>query len=266
MDRGCTDAVARRLRWSWGEVTSRPIDNVNATPPTRPSNDALVARHTELVTRAAGRMRRRIPSWARLEYCDLVSAGFVGLLEAADRFDWSEPDGFASYAEFRVRGAILDELRALDPVPRAARRLHRAAEQARHQLRQQQDRDPSRSEVARAIDRSTRNVAVVEQLCACGLDQELPEALPSAAPTPLELALDSHDLRAASEAIAALPDRHRDVIRWHYVEDVPFTEIATRLGVTRGRVSQLKSDALRRLRASMPLSASMPLQGALAAA
>lgn len=220
------------------------------SPQARPSNESIAAEFGALVDREAARLWRRIPRSARIEFDDLTSAGHIGLFESAQRFDWSRAEEFPRYAAFRIRGAMLDELRALDRAPRRARQVARDAESARTDLRRELDRDPTRSEIARRIGRSTGEFEAVEAICA-SVEHAIPDTLvahPAAHAEPAGLAADAD---AAHRAVEQLPERLAAILRWHYVDGVSFTDIATRLGVTKGRVSQLKTEALASLRANL---------------
>ena len=215
----------------------------------RPSNDEIAADFGALVGREAARLWRRIPRSARIEFEDLTSAGHIGLFESAQRFDWSRAEEFPRYAAFRIRGAMLDELRALDRAPRRARQVARDAETARADLRSELDRDPTRSEIAHRIGRSTGEFEAIEAMCA-SVEHAIPDTL-EAQTAHAEPAGLSADADAAHRAVGQLPERQAAILRWHYVDGVSFTDIATRLGVTKGRVSQLKTEALARLRANL---------------
>ena len=217
-------------------------------PDARPSNDALVGQHADLVHRVARRVSGRLSTKAQLDYEDLESAGYVGLLEAADRFDWTSPDEFARFAEFRVKGAMLDELRRWDPMSREDRKRARQIEVARADLRLQLSREASRSEIARAIRTDTANVHAVEARNAAAEMAELPDASPSQWPDALSLVIHRDQCSRVRGEMQNLSPRHRSVLQWYFIDEVSLTGAAGRLGVSVGRASQLKSAALNALR------------------
>ena len=217
---------------------------------TRPSNESIVNRYGDLVRRVCRRMSRRLSPRARLGAEDLESAGYVGLLEAADRFDWCRPDEFTRFAEFRVKGAMVDELRRWDPMSRQDRRRSREIEAARVELRHRLSREGSRSEVARAAQMNTNNVHAVELSAAAADCCELPETASSQGPDALSLAIHRDRANRMHGGMNRLSPRHRSVLQWYFIEGVSLTGAAGRLGVSVGRASQLKSAALSELRLS----------------
>ena len=223
----------------------------------RPSNESLVDQYAPLVRRVARRLTGRLSTKARLAYEDLESAGYVGLLEAADRFDWTRPHEFERFAEFRVKGAMLDELRRWDPMSREDRKRARQIESARADLRSKLRREASRSEIARATQMNTANVHAVEARTAATECAELPDATASEWPDALSLAIHRDRAARIRGEMENLSPRHRSVLQWYFIDEVSLTGAAGRLGVSVGRASQLKSAALSALRGAA-LSGTQP--------
>ena len=227
------------------------------------ARERLVLNYAPLVKYVAGRIARGLP--AHVEEADLISYGLLGLISAIERFDPSRKNKFETYAVVRIRGAILDELRAQDWVPRSVRadagRLERTSARLAHRLR----RTPRDREIAdelgipvKQLDESRRNIAkcsVVALEAVRPREDRSGEALalfetirdPNALDPALEL--DSHELKERlAHAIASLAEKERIVIALYYFEDLTLREIGEVLGVTESRVSQLRSKAMLRLK------------------
>lgn len=214
----------------------------------QPSNsDAeLLAQHGPLIERCARRLAARSGYIVLAD--DLWSAGAMGLLEAARRFDGARDVRFESFAEHRIRGAMLDEMRRMDHLPRRLRTGVERVERTRGQLAQQLGRDPETHEIAEALDSSPQEVAELLQLVAPLLPiQEETAAAPAAAQ---DEALSRSELcRALAEAITTLPERLQVLLALYYDEELTYREVAKVMGVSEPRVCQLHSDAVKRLRA-----------------
>jgi RNA polymerase sigma factor FliA len=179
------------------------------------------------VHKVAKKIARRLPRVVNVD--DLVGAGTLGLIDALSRFDPKRSDRFAAYAEIRIRGAILDELRAMDWLPRTQRaRVRRAAEG------QPQENAPKASLEA---------VVLVDDVRDDGFDGFAGD-VPTAA-SPFENKERSKHLTAA---IAKLPMREQQILSLYYVEELTLKQIGQIFGVTESRVCQLHSHAVARLR------------------
>lgn len=193
-----------------------------------------------------------------LEYNDVVHFGVLGLLMAIDRYSPTQGVKFETYAVPRIRGAILDEMRKLDWVPRSVRETTRKVGKAAHAVMQEHGREPLDEEIAGKLSMSidefrkmmgsgstvVRDVEIVNE-------RQSPEPLdqaPSDGPTPLERLGDEETRAILGEAIERLSERDRTVIALYYYEGLKFTEIAKILDLTEGRVSQIHSEVLRQLR------------------
>lgn len=220
--------------------------------------DRLILAYAPLVRYVADRLRVGLP--AHVDARDLYSAGTFGLINAVDRYDPSLGVPFESYARTRIRGSIIDELRAVDWVPRSVRTLARQVEQAMAQAQGELQRTPTDEEVA---DRAGISLDELHQLYAkvgmahvAALD-EVMRARPLAAEGELtDSALDPEqaaehawEQRELREAIAELPHRDQQLLGLYYVEGFTMAEVGEVLGVTESRVSQLHTRAMLRLRA-----------------
>jgi len=206
-------------------------------------------------------MCRRLPSSVELD--DMVGAGFVGLLNALERFDPERGTRFESYAALRIRGAILDELRSLDWVPRSVRDQLAQLNSATRDLEQELGRTPSDVEVARRLEVSPLDVSALRHKAQASLlvsesdlgpDGARPSC-PTGPPDPQE-ALGRQEVRERLlEAIGALPDKAGTVLRLYYFEELNLREIGLILGVSESRVCQLRSQAEGTLRSRLKSAA-----------
>jgi RNA polymerase sigma factor FliA len=193
-----------------------------------------------------------------LEYDDVVHFGVLGLLTAIDRFSPTQGVKFETYAVPRIRGAILDEMRKLDWVPRSVREATRKVGRAANAVMQESGREPLDEEIAGKLSMSieefrkmvgsgstvVREVGIVtESQSAAPLDEA-----PSEAPSPLEHLGNEETRSLLTEAVEQLSERDRTVIALYYYEGLKFTEIAKVLGITEGRISQIHTEVLRQLR------------------
>ncbi|HEX7625036.1 MAG TPA: FliA/WhiG family RNA polymerase sigma factor [Anaeromyxobacteraceae bacterium] len=205
---------------------------------------ALLARHSGLIDRAARRVAARTAGAVSPE--DLWSAGALGLLEAARRFDATRDVKFETFASHRIQGAMLDELRRMDHLPRRLRTQADAVERARARLAQTHSREPTGDELAAETGLGSEELAAV--LGAAQPQVEALETLQSAV-TPADEQLEQEQLlRSLASAVARLPERLQTLLALHYVEGLTYREIAKILDVSQPRVCQLHGDAMALLR------------------
>jgi RNA polymerase sigma factor for flagellar operon FliA len=219
--------------------------------------DRLVEQYLPLVRYVVARMPVAMP--ATLDRDDFFSVGVLGLMHAAAAFDPARGASFKTFAYTAIRGAILDEVRKHDPVPRSRRDRLRRLQRAESELWARLDREPSLAELAEALgvsaeeldqDLQAQHTARVLSLDeARGDDDRLVASLAATdAPDPVARAGAREDVERLTRAIAELPQTDRHVVVLYFHEQLYLKEIGRVLGVTESRVSQILSRALERLR------------------
>ncbi|MDT4915680.1 MAG: polymerase sigma factor FliA [Pseudonocardiales bacterium] len=230
-------------------------DRTARTEPT--TRETLITDHLPLVGHLVRELMHRIPSHVNRD--DLVSAGTVALVLSARGFDPSRGVPFARFAAIRIRGALTDELRAMDWASRAVRSRAREVESTRQLLAARLGHTPDRHEVAQALGMSMAELDAVEAdvhraavLSLQGLTpDDSAELLPSTGDGPESVLLRREQLGLLKDAVAELPERLRIVVEQYFFAQRKMADIAAQLGVTESRVSQLRSEALAMLRAGM---------------
>ncbi len=230
------------------------------------ARERLVVAYSPLVKYVAGRMATGLP--AHIDEADLISYGLGGLIAAIERFDMSREIRFETYAITRIKGAILDELRALDWVPRSVRARARQIERANVKLEAKLQRVPTDEELAAELEMSVEefrsallqiansSIRALDELWSpsdsSGDSMSLLDTLSdSNAPDP-ERIVEQNELRdRIAEALERLPEREKLVIALYYYENLTLREIGEVLRVTESRVSQLHTKAVLGLRASL---------------
>ena len=231
--------------------------------------EQVLMEHLPVVRYIARRIHEHLP--AHVEMDDLVSAGMVGLADAFNKFDAGKKVQFRSYAQFRIRGAILDSLRTLDWSPRDLRRKGRAIETAMHTLTGRLGRTPMENEVAaemamslgeyqhlltdlRGLEIGSLDVGHTED----SSEDEVAYVPSSPEEGPLFQCLKAEMRVRLADAITALPERERMVLTLYYYEEMTMKEIGLTLDVVESRVSQIHTSAvlhLRSLLANLPATA-----------
>lgn len=215
------------------------------------SPEDLVTSNLPLVGHVVRETMMRVPG--HVDRDDLTSAGMVALVKASRSFEVERGVPFARYAATRIRGAVLDELRAVDWAPRSVRRRARDLDQARGQLSARLGRVATDREVAQTLGLSLEEVAAnAEDLSRAQVmsidanpDQDVfAESLVSVAPSPEQSLEHRERLAYLGEAILELPERLRTVVEGYFLAERPMAEIAAELGVTESRVSQLRAEAM----------------------
>lgn len=224
--------------------------------------ERVLLEHLPIVRFLARRIHERLPQHVDIE--DLVSAGVVGLMDAFQKFDPAKKVQFRSYAQFRIRGAILDSLRTLDWSPRELRRKGRAVEEAIHTLTARLGHAPGEPEIAEEMG---LNLEEYQQLLGDlkGLEigtlhvernedsgeEELAYVPGRPDEDPLFRCLRGELEERLADAIAHLPDRERLVMTLYYYEEMTMREIGLALGVVESRVSQVHAAAVAHLRSAL---------------
>lgn len=222
--------------------------------------DALVMAHVDLVKSIASRLGRRLPS--QVELSELVSVGVLGLIEAANRYQPSLGVPFDAFARRRINGAMLDALRGLDWVPRSLRKLQRDVDGAMTHLRHTLGREPEAEEIAAALGVSTREYdAKLDELRLAEVAVLQPAGTGDESLGLLDVAVDDQgpyrqlerrELRARlASALTDLPERERQILAMSYEQEMTLAEIGLVIGVGESRVSQLRTQAIVRLRSLM---------------
>jgi len=235
-----------------------PVRAEVQTTPTDPQRERTLLEHLAQVHHIARRIHDRLPPQVLLE--DLVHAGILGLIDAVRKYDPRKNVLLKHYAEFRIRGAILDSLRQVDWSPRTLRRQAKRVEQARLACRARLGRDPSETEIAEEIGMSLKRLQRIlgevhgldvgslhsENAEPNGEDAVDPRA--GAEEDPFQQALRSEMTGLLDKALNELSAREREVLALYHFEELTMKQVGATLGIGESRVSQIHSAALLRLR------------------
>ena len=236
----------------------------NEIPPTL--REEIVLEHTPLIRYIVNRIAVRLPSHIDLD--DLHNTGVIGLMDAIDKYDPEKNCKFKTYAEFRIKGAILDQLRSLDWVPRSVRQKGRRLERAYGDVEQRLGRSANEDEVADSLGlqldkfheliNQVRGISLVnlEELRGGGQDGDRSGSYADIvedvnAENPFA-SLKVQEMRSVvADTIATLPEKERLVISLYYYEDLNMKEIGNILGITESRVCQIHTKSVLRLRSKL---------------
>lgn len=234
------------------------------------TRDELILHHVPQVRLIATRIYLGLPRSVSLD--DLISAGTLGLITAIDRYDAEQGTKLSTYAEFKIRGAILDSLRMLDWAPRQQRRWAKQIETATSVLEQMHGHAPSDEEIARHLGLTLSAyqnwLTETNGLLLAGLESATGEGngvgllrviSDSEEQWPSRLFERAELERVLQEGLARLPEMERTVLSLYYCEDLTLTEVGKVVDLHDSRVSQLKSQAILRLRTH--LKTCLPQQG-----
>lgn len=223
----------------------------------RPTRDALIVHYADLVKYVASRVAAGLPQ--SVDQNDLVSYGIFGLIDAIEKFDPDRGYKFETYALARVKGAILDELRSIDWVPRSIRAKARAIDKATVKLEAELHRQPTEDELAGELDVpvdqlqdtlaqvALAGIAALDE--SVGTDEPLTLGDTIADTTNPAVTLEVEDLRRTlGEATTRMPEREHLVLTLYYHEGLTLAEIGQVLGVTESRVCQIHTKAIQFLR------------------
>ena len=239
-----------------------PLTSALGNDTTDRERERMLLVHLPTVRFIARRIHERLPQHVEID--DLVSAGVVGLIDAYSKFDHTKKVQFTSYAQFRIRGAILDSLRTMDWSPRELRRKGRAVEEAILNVTHRLGRTPAEQEIAaemglevteyqhllgdlKGLDIGSLHVEHNED----SGDEELAYIPGAPEDDPLFRCLQSEMCHRLVTAIDALPEKERLVLRLYHYEGLTMKEIGQMLGVVESRISQIHSSAVLRLRVAL---------------
>jgi RNA polymerase sigma factor for flagellar operon FliA len=263
-------AEEERLRKEIAEELEREAAQTNKlvkedASPTNSSREQLVLEYAPLIKYIAQKIAARLP--ANIELDDLISSGVIGLIDAIEKYDASRDNKFKTYAEFRIRGAILDELRAQDWVPRSVREKAKLLEKCYARIEQRVGRQATDEEVCADLSitqeeyhdllNQVRSVSLLSFDDISSFSKADKRSLHgygeggARAPTPFSEVNVAHVKRMIAEAINDLPEKQRLVLSLYYYEDLNLKEIGRVLDVTESRVSQLHTQAVLRLKAKL---------------
>ena len=222
--------------------------------------EKLIVTHLSKVKYIADRIAAKLPP--SVEKDDLYGAGVLGLLDAVERYDPSRGVAFTTFAELRVRGAILDNLRSHDWASRTTRRRAKDVQAAYSQLEQTKGRPATEAEVADFMSISINDLheilTEINGLMVSNLDEQdektglsLLDTICDRSSSPLDQLEESERRNLLIQGIEKLPPRERQIIALYYVEELNMKEIGAVMGVTESRVSQLRTQAIMRLRGTL---------------
>ncbi|KLV05859.1 RNA polymerase sigma 70 [Photobacterium aquae] len=225
----------------------------------QPSPQAFIERYSSLVKRIAHHLMARLPPNVLLE--DLIQAGMIGLLEAQQNYDPSKGASFETFAGIRIRGAMLDDIRRGDWVPRSVYKNSRRITEALAILEGQLGRDPNDQEIAEYLEMTLDQYYQVLNDVNCGRligiddigvsedavanEESLEENLP------FQGVVDDNFRHSLAEAIKTLPEREALVLSLYYDEELNLKEIGAVIGVSESRICQIHSQAMQRLRSKL---------------
>ncbi len=232
---------------------------------TAENQEEVIKRYSPMIKYVANRIAMRLPP--HIEVDDLISVGVLGLMDAISKYDSSRGAKFKTYAEFRVRGAILDELRAMDWVPRSIRQKASSVDKVVQALQGKLSRSPEDEEVAKEMGMSldqfhdtlneTKSIPIfsLEDLGIAkesGEQQSLLDCLAGKADADPQTQIRLIELKEIiAKAIDALPEKERLMVSLYYYEELTMKEIGAVLEITESRISQIHSKAVYRLRTKL---------------
>lgn len=222
--------------------------------------EELIRTFLPLVKRVVHRLAGRLP--AEVDIKEMLNSGIIGLVDALEKYDPRHETNFSTYAQFRIRGTILDSFRVQDWVPRSLRHKAHKIEATHLQLEQDLGRTPEEHEVAAklGVDVKTfqKMLGEITGVVLLSLEElgfghgeerfKADESLPSSRPDPLQQILESEKVEVVARALDRLPEKERLVITLYFYEELNLKEIGDIIGVTESRASQIRSRGLLRLK------------------
>ncbi len=225
---------------------------------TTENREKIIMEYAGLVKIVAGRLSMYLGY--NVEYDDLVGYGIFGLIDAVDKFDYSKGVKFETYASFRIRGAILDEIRKMDWIPRTLRQKQRKIDAAFHKIESEQGRMATDEEVAKELDISVEefdlwqsqtkvsNLLSLDEYMEQGSEINVEASLSTQFETP-ERIIEKQELKnILTKTLESLTEKEKKVIVLYYYEDLTLKEISSILEVSESRISQLHTKALQKMK------------------
>ena len=238
-----------------GKTTEEQFRNI-----AEDEREDLIRSFLPLVKRVVHRLAGRLP--AEVDIKEMLNSGIIGLVDALEKYDPRHETNFSTYAQFRIRGTILDSFRIQDWVPRSLRHKAHKIENTYAKLEQELGRTPEDIEVANALEIDMeafqKMLGEVTGVVLLSLDElgfghgeerfRADETLASARPDPLNQLLESEKVEVVARALDRLPEKERLVITLYFYEELNLKEIGEIIGVTESRASQIRSRGLLRLK------------------
>jgi len=225
--------------------------------------EEVILKYAPLIKYIANRIASKLP--LHIDIQDLINSGVLGLIDAIEKFDPDKGVKFETYAEYRIKGAILDSLRAMDWVPRSVRKVATLLENTYADLEKKLGRPATDEEMAEAmevgVDKFHKLISRVSHVSMVSLEKDpkntsskhslLDRLMDENSETPSQK-LDNEELRTVlSQHIERLPEKERIVISYYYYSDMTMKEIGRKLSLTESRVSQIHTKAVLRLRGKL---------------
>ena len=249
-----TSTKATKRKATTVRAAAKKVSKRDAKKDLLTRRNEYAAKFFPYIEKVARRLARRLP--AHVEIDDLISSGVIGLMEAAERFDPERVDRFEAFAEFRIRGAMLDDLRSRDTLSRDMRRLSNELRDATRRLEAQLGRTPDHEEIAKRLGVGVDELYARQQKLSgssvVGIDDAGPDLLErtgdQSADDPFEIASRREMMQRLVSGIGDLPEKMQQVLSLYYCDNLNLKEIGAVLGVTESRVCQIHGEATRRLR------------------
>ena len=228
---------------------------------TQETREQLIIEYAQLVKLVAGRLSMYLGH--NVEYDDLVSYGIFGLIDAIDKFDLEKNVKFETYASLRIRGAILDQIRKMDWIPRSVRQRQRKIDEAMKQIEMRTGKTASDEELAKQLGLTDEelcswqtqlkvtNVVSLNEFEENGPEPMIDSAHPVRFSQPEEVVEEAELKEKLAESLELLTEKERRVIELYYYEDMTLKEISKILEVSESRISQLHTKALNKMRKKM---------------
>ena len=228
---------------------------------TQETREQLIIEYAQLVKLVAGRLSMYLGH--NVEYDDLVSYGIFGLIDAIDKFDLEKNVKFETYASLRIRGAILDQIRKMDRIPRSVRQRQRKIDEAMKQIEMRTGKTATDEELAKELGLTEEelcswqtqlkvtSVVSLNEFEENGPEPMIDSAHPDRFSQPEEVVEEAELKQKLAESLKLLTEKERRVIELYYYEDMTLKEISKILEVSESRISQLHTKALNKMRKKM---------------